>query len=132
VEMSESLLAAAIFLALSYAQHRGEHISVDLFTQSFGPRLSRAAHFLALVTTLAVFAFILWRSFDTAIYAWRVNEVSAGIVPVPIWLAKAFAAIGLSIACLETLRQIVWLLGGRDVIAEMRRAIGEEQKLGLE
>lgn len=132
VEMTEALLAASIFLALGYAQSLGEHISVDLFTQSFGPRMTRVAHYFALITTLAIFLFILWRTFDTAVYAWGVNEVSAGIVPVPIWLAKAFATVGLVVASLETMRQLVWLLAGRDVIAERRQAAREEQNLGLE
>lgn len=110
VEMTESLLATTIFLALPFAQRHGQHVVVDIIIQSFSKRWRLIAYFFALVLTCCAFILLAMQSYDGAVHSWRVGEVSAGYVPVPIWLAKLFATVGLVIAVLETIRQIIWTL----------------------
>lgn len=120
VEVTEALLAAAIFLALAYAQQRAQHVSVDILSQTFRGSLKRIVNFVILVLTLVVFLLLAWRGFDLAQHSWNRSEISAGLVPVPIWASKIAAAVGLFIAVLETLRQIIWHLIGRDIQEEAR------------
>ncbi|GGE51387.1 hypothetical protein GCM10007276_30590 [Agaricicola taiwanensis] len=108
VEMTESLLAAVIFLALPYAQRHGQHVVVDIIIQMFPTGLQLALYILALIATLAAFCLLGYQAIDGAIHAWNVGEVSAGYVPVPIWLAKILSAVGLVFAATETLRQIIF------------------------
>src|SRR5690606_43873 len=89
VEMSEALLASVIFLALPYVQRKGGHVVVDIVIQSASPRLRKVSHFIALVLTLLAFVLLAKQSYDGAVHSWQVNEVSAGYLPVPVWLAKA-------------------------------------------
>jgi TRAP-type mannitol/chloroaromatic compound transport system permease small subunit len=110
VELTESLLATTIFLALPYAQRHAQHVVVDIVVQSFPIRLQYMAFIFALVLTLLSFLLLAVEAVDGAHAAWLATEVSAGYVPVPIWLARLLSAAGLIIASLETARQIVWTI----------------------
>lgn len=107
VEISEALLAVAIFSALAYLQNTGGHVVVDVFSNGYGPRLKKFATFVILTAMLAVLVFLLWRSGVGALNAYRHNDVSAGFLRVPIWLAKIFATIGLGVAVIEAARELV-------------------------
>ena len=123
VEITEALMASAIFLALASAQQRGEHVAVDLVAQHYGPQLKRIMHFVILIATFCVFAFLAWRSFEMAQHSWAIREVSPGYLPVPIYISKAAATFGLFVALAETLRELAWLVLGRDVQGELRAEI---------
>ena len=110
VEMTESLLAVTIFLALPYAQRHYQHVVVDIAIQKLSNRWRLVVHFFALIFTLGAFCLLFMQSYQGAVHSWSVGEVSAGYVRVPVWLAKALSALGLAIAALETLRQIIWAL----------------------
>lgn len=114
VEISEALLAVAIFSALAYLQRTGGHVVVDVFSSGYGPRLKKFATFVILTAMLAVLVFLLWRSGIGAMNAYRHNDVSAGFLRVPIWLAKIFTAIGLGVAVTEAARELVRSLFGFD------------------
>jgi TRAP-type mannitol/chloroaromatic compound transport system permease small subunit len=108
VEMTESLLAAVIFLALPFAQRHSQHVVVDIIVQMLPRRWQTFLYLLALIATLAAFVLLAVQGVVGARAAWQVSEVSAGYIPVPIWLAKLLAAIGLVFASIETSRQIVF------------------------
>jgi TRAP-type mannitol/chloroaromatic compound transport system permease small subunit len=110
VEMTESLLATVIFLAMPYAQRHGQNVVVDIIIQMFSVRFQVAAYFIALIATLFAFGLLAYQAIDGARAAVEVMEVSAGYVPVPVWIAKILAAFGLVFAGLETLRQIAFTI----------------------
>ncbi|MGX0905304.1 TRAP-type C4-dicarboxylate transport system permease small subunit [Roseovarius sp. MBR-79] len=112
VEISEALLAVAIFSALAYLQRTGGHVVVDVFSSNYGPRLRKFATFVILTSMLAVLVFLLWRSGIGALNAYRHNDVSAGFLRVPIWLAKIVTTIGLGVAVTEAARQLVRAIFG--------------------
>lgn len=105
VEISEALLAITIFMALGAVQQRKGHIVVDVFVEMFGPRLSVVSAWTAQILMLAVLVFVAWRSGVSATSSTMSGEIAAGLVPVPIWLAKIIATAGLVIAALEVVRQ---------------------------
>lgn len=110
VEMSESLLATVIFLAMPYAQRHGQNVVVDIIVQMFSHRLQLAVYFVALIVTFLAFSLLAYQAIDGAQSAAAIHEVSAGYIPVPVWIAKVLAAGGLIFAAMETLRQIVFTL----------------------
>lgn len=105
VEISEALLAITIFMALGAVQQRKGHIVVDVFVEMFGSRLSVVSAWTAQILMLAVLVFVAWRSGVSATSSTMSGEIAAGLVPVPIWLAKIIATAGLVIAALEVVRQ---------------------------
>jgi TRAP-type transport system small permease protein len=126
VELTESLLATTIFLALPYAQRHAQHVVVDIVIQSFSTRWQLIAFFCALVFTFLSFLLLAVEAVDGAHAAWLASEVSAGYVPVPIWLAKLLSAAGLIIAVFETARQIVWtILWPKDALSHRGAASAE-------
>jgi TRAP-type mannitol/chloroaromatic compound transport system permease small subunit len=110
VEMTESLLATVIFLAMPYAQRHGQNVVVDIIVQMFPVRVQVIAFFIALIITFLAFVLLAYEAIDGAQAAVAAREVSAGYVPVPVWIAKVLAAGGLIFASLETLRQIVFTI----------------------
>jgi TRAP-type mannitol/chloroaromatic compound transport system permease small subunit len=108
VEMSESLLATVIFMAMPYAQRHGQNVVVDIIVQMFSVRFQVIAYVIATIGTLFAFCLMAYQAIDGAHAAVEVMEVSAGYVPVPVWIAKVLAAVGLILAALETLRQLVF------------------------
>jgi TRAP-type C4-dicarboxylate transport system permease small subunit len=122
VEITETLLAMTIFLALGYALEQHQHIVVDILTASMPPPWKLALHAVALVSMLTVLLLLSWQSFLSAQRAVQAMEVAAGYLQVPIWLAKSLSAAGLWIATLEAIRQLAWLIFKRDVAAGRRRA----------
>ncbi|PVE24883.1 hypothetical protein DC522_08140 [Microvirga sp. KLBC 81] len=126
VELTESLLATTIFLALPHAQRHAQHVVVDIIVHSFSTRWQLIAFFFALVLTFLSFLLLAIEAVDGAHSAWLASEVSAGYVPVPIWLAKLLSAAGLIIAVLETARQIVWtILWPKDALSHRGAASAE-------
>lgn len=109
-EMTEALLAAAIFSALPTVQHRRGHVVVDLIKQSFGARMRYATELLALLIACFIFFLLARQGLEGAIASARQGEVSAGLVPIPVWMAKCVAAGGLILTVLEAVRQIVFYL----------------------
>jgi TRAP-type mannitol/chloroaromatic compound transport system permease small subunit len=110
VEISESLLATVIFLAMPYAQRHGQNVVVDIIVQMFSVRAQVIAFFIALIITFLAFSLLAYQAIDGARAAVDAMEVSAGYVPVPVWIAKVLAAFGLVFAAAETLRQIVFTI----------------------
>ncbi len=121
VEITEALLATTIFLGLAYALQQHQHIVVDVITQMLGRRAKYVLHLLSLLCMLAVVLLLFWQGVNSAERAWKVTEVAAGYLPVPIWIAKALSAAGLLITVLEALRQLAWVVLFRDVEAGSRR-----------
>lgn len=114
LEITEVLLATCIILAIPYAQRRREHIEIDIFKKAFGPRLAKASSILVYVITILVFAMLARQSYASALEAVANFEVSAGYVPVPVWMGKIALVVGFSIALLVAIWQLLAALAGVD------------------
>jgi TRAP-type C4-dicarboxylate transport system permease small subunit len=96
-EICGFLLAAASFLALAKTLTSFSHIRVGMLVDRFPPKPRRctevavgaAASLIAAYATVALARFT-WKSFSF-------NDVSYGIVPVPLWLPQAVMTLGLAI-----------------------------------
>lgn len=117
-EMTEALLAAAIFMALPTVQRQRGHVVVDLLKQSFGARLRHASELISLLIAVFVFYLLARQGLDGGITSARQGEVSAGLLPIPVWIAKCVAAGGLILTALEAARQVVFMLIWRDGLSE--------------
>jgi TRAP-type C4-dicarboxylate transport system permease small subunit len=106
VDMSGTLMAAAVFLAWPLLQRRDEHIAVDLFTP-FLPRWSDGARWLmAQLAALVVFALIARGAWMQALASIAIWERSAATLGYPIWPAKLACAVGASLVLLVILHAL--------------------------
>jgi TRAP-type C4-dicarboxylate transport system permease small subunit len=123
-EFAGYLLAAASFLALAATLKRGAHIRVTVLLTSVPEPARRFLEIWALAAGAAFVAYICWHLSVLAFDSFRFNEVSYGIIPLPLWIPQAMMALGaaaLLIALLDELA-ITWKRGrpsfrsGEDVV----------------
>ncbi len=107
VEITELFLAMSIILAIPYAQRTMAHIEIDIFIQYFPPKLRRFCSIFTLLITACVYGMLLVQSYEGAVISIKTFEVSAGYLPVPIWLGKVAVTAGFAIALVESLKQII-------------------------
>lgn len=105
-EICGFLLAEASFLALAHTLASGGHIRVGMLIDRLGRArpvveagVALLATLLAGYATLAV-GRLAWKS-------WAFNDVSYGIVAVPLWLPQGIMTLGLAILVVSLL-DVAW------------------------
>lgn len=83
-EIAGFLLAGASFLALGPTFKSGGHIRVTMFLSMFGQAGRRWAEQAAAVLALVIAAYLAWHLTALAHESWRFNELSIGLVPIPL------------------------------------------------
>lgn len=112
-EIAGFLLAAASFLALAGSLTAGAHIRVTL-ALSFLPAAARqVAEALALVIATACAAWTAWFLGTMAYDSWRFNELSVGILPIPLWIPQAATFVGAALLALAFADELVRVLRGQ-------------------
>lgn len=112
-DFSGFLLAAATFLAMPYTFRSGGHIRVSLITARLRARAQFWAELAALALAATLVGFVLIYIFKLVYESWHFNDVSPGIIPIPLWLPQCFMAIGMAllwVAVIDTLAQ-TWCRG---------------------
>lgn len=121
VDMSGTLMAAAVFLSWPLLQRRDGHIAVDLFSP-FLPRWSDGLRWLlAQLAALVVFALIARGAWMQALSSMAIWERSAATLGYPIWPAKLACAIGASLVVLVILHLL-----GQAALHRLRR-LGQDR-----
>jgi TRAP-type C4-dicarboxylate transport system permease small subunit len=125
-------LAATSFLGLAYTFRENEHIRMALLLDRTrgGPR-----HALELVSlTVAAFlvGYFTWYACDMTITSYRLNDMSQGLVAVPLWIPQSGMALGLAILFVATTDDLVAALRGRSTSYETSRARKSEATAGFE
>lgn len=110
LEMSQLLIAAAVFLGLSYAQARRSHVGMDILINrlSAGPAL--VVDTITLALSCVAIAVIVWYSWEGALHALEIGDVTptAGL---PTWWSKIAVPIGGAVLCLRFIVQIIENIG---------------------
>jgi len=107
-DFSGFMLAAATFLAMPYTFRTGGHIRVTLVTSRLRPRARLGAEVAALSVAATLTGYACWFILALIEESWHFNDVSPGIVPVPLWIPQCFMALGmmlLLVAIIDTLVQ---------------------------
>ena len=87
-------MAASAFLALSYTFHSNEHIRVTLFIQRFHGQIRRRLEIWCHIIGTILAGFFAYYSVKMTVVSWQIEEVSLGLVPVPLWIPQLGMAIG--------------------------------------
>lgn len=107
-------LAAASFFALAGTLREGGHIRVTLVTGMLPKAARRIFELAAICLALAVSAYATWFSFRLVHDSFTYNDLSSGMVPVPLWLPQSSIAIGLSVLTIALVDELVCQLRGRE------------------
>ncbi len=93
-ELAAWSMAAAGFLGLPYALHHGAHIRVEVVTRFMPKALRRPAELVSTGVALALSVYLAWYIALFVFDSWRFNEVSQGLVPVPMWIPQLPMVLG--------------------------------------
>lgn len=112
VEVSELMLVCLVFLGLAAAQQQKQNYAIDILTQHLPAWLQRGLELVGYVACLAIVVMIAWPSSKQAITSFNRGEAGFGIVPFPVWPARAILALGLWLLALQFVFDIFRLLTG--------------------
>jgi TRAP-type C4-dicarboxylate transport system permease small subunit len=93
-EISSYLFAAASFLALAPTLKAGAHIRVTMALGALGEGPRRFAELFAFGLAAIAAGYIAWQFANFAYVSFRFDEVSPGVVRVPLAYPQAVMAIG--------------------------------------
>ena len=93
-EFAGYLLAAGSFLALAATLKRGAHIRVTVLLGSVPERARYFFELWALAAGAIFVGYICWHLSVLSLDSFRFNEVSYGIIPMPLWIPQAAMALG--------------------------------------
>ncbi len=112
-EFAGFLLGAASFLALAATLKRGAHIRVTMLLASVPEGARRWLELWSLTAAAAFAAFVVWHIAALSLDSFRFNEVSYGIIPMPLWIPQAAMALGATVLLIALLDElaITWRRG---------------------
>lgn len=114
-EFTGLFLVAASFLALPYALRAGAHIRVGLVLTALPPALRRAADIWSVGAGLGLSAWAAWWAVDLARDSFKYGDLSAGLVPVQLWIPQGSMALGLIVLSIALADDLVQALRGRQM-----------------
>lgn len=106
-EFAGFFLAAASFLALAYTLRHGGHIRVTLVLQGLGPRARRAAEMGAVLVGLGLSLYFTVYTVLLVGESLEYNDLSPGMVPVPLWVPQSVMAFGLAVLTIAFADELV-------------------------
>jgi len=103
-------MAASSFLGLAHTYRRNEHIRVALVVDRFSGGTRRVLETLCLTASAFLIGFFAWYAIDMAWTSHVINDVSQGLIPVPLWLPQSGMALGLLIMAIALLDDLATVL----------------------
>lgn len=112
-EIAGFLLVGASFLALASTLRMGDHIRVAILLQQVPARISWVLEVVSLGITLVLVAAFTWYSAGQAYDSYLYNEVSFGMIPIPLCIPQTVMTVGLGVFAISVLDDLVCVLSGR-------------------
>ena len=125
-------MAASSFLGLAHTYRRNEHIRVALLIERFSGGTRRLLETLCLAASAFLIGFFAWYAIDMAWTSYEINDVSQGLVSVPLWLPQGGMALGLAIMSIALLDDLVAVLAGGTpsyLVAEQSKKIAMSENI---
>jgi len=105
-------LAAATFLALAGTLRQGGHIRVTLLTVMLPPAIRRVFEIGCVLLAGAITLYASWYLFSLVTESWRYNDLSSGMVAVPLWIPQLAMVAGLVILAIALIDEFVCMIAG--------------------
>jgi TRAP-type C4-dicarboxylate transport system permease small subunit len=123
-EICGYLLASASFLALAGTLRAGAHIRVTMVLQALSGPARRVAEIWAFAFALVTSAYMTWQLATFAWVSFMFNEVSSGVVRVPLWYPQAAMVVGSLVLTIALADEVVTIMRrGRPTFRQAEDAI---------
>jgi len=111
-ELNSFLLVAMIYLGLAGTQNARANFQVTLFIERLPEWGQRWIGAVLLILLIAVSAILCWFCAHAASSSFYRNEITYGLVEVPIWPSRALIALGFALLVLQFIADVIHLLRG--------------------
>ena len=115
-------MAASFFLGLAWTLRCGEHIRVTLLVQNLKGRKRHALEITCLAVSLFLCGFFAWYAVDMTWTSYQLNDMSQGLVAVPLWIPQSAMALGLVVLAIALADDLIVALRGRAPSYEVAEA----------
>ncbi|HUJ85305.1 MAG TPA: TRAP transporter small permease [Burkholderiales bacterium] len=105
-------LAATSFLGLAWTFRSNDHIRMTLLLHHVRGRMRRALELVSLASAAFLVGTFAWYACAMTITSYQINDVSQGLVAVPLWIPQTGMALGLAILALAIVDDLFALLRG--------------------
>lgn len=105
-------LAAASFFALAHTLRAGAHIRVTLLLGNFSRPLRRLVELWCVMVASAITGYFCWYTALLVGESYRYNDLSTGMVAVPIWMPQSAMLAGLLILLVALFDDLVRIAAG--------------------
>lgn len=112
-EFAGFFLAASSFLALAYTLRMGGQIRVSLIIHNLPPRARRFIELWCTAVAGSMTGYFAWYATQLVLESLRFNDLSPGIVPVPLWIPQMPVALGLAVLTIALADDFVRVLRGK-------------------
>ncbi len=117
-EFAGYAMLASAFLALASTFGRGEHIRVTLFLQRLQGTPRRLAEIWCLVFGTLLTGYLAWFSVKLCWQSYEINDLSTGLIAIPLWMPQVGMAVGAVVLCIAVLEQLVVVAMGGPMMEE--------------
>ncbi|WP_163264131.1 TRAP transporter small permease [Chelativorans alearense] len=122
-DIGQMSMVIIVFGGMAYCDRIKGHIAVDIFENSFPPRLNRAIDIAVALLGAAIFAAIAWKIVQSAQLSLMLN-LSTNIINLPkAWFQWALAGFSILTALTMALRAVEIALTGLEAGAEQGREV---------
>ena len=125
-------LAASSFLGLAYTFRENEHIRMTLLLHHARGATRRALELVSLAVAAFLVGYFGWYACDMTVVSYRLNDVSQGLVAVPLWIPQTGMTLGLVTLFVAMTDDLVAALRGRTISYDAARSRKIEAMPGFE
>ncbi|MDX2159172.1 MAG: TRAP transporter small permease [Hyphomicrobiaceae bacterium] len=107
-------MAAMAFLGLAHTFKSGEMIRVGLLTDRLTGRAKWLSELFSLVMAGIFIGYFAWQVVVMTYTSWLINDMSTGVLVVPLWFPQLGFTIGLVILFIAIVDELVHVLAGNN------------------
>lgn len=111
--LSGFFLAAATFLALPHTLKRGGHVRVELALSYLAGTKRATLESACCILSACVVGYIAYEVLIMAYISWSQNDVTTGMMALPLWMPQSCMALGLGLLAIALIDELVTVLAGR-------------------
>lgn len=105
-------MAAMAFLGLAYTFKSGDMIRVGLLVDKLGGTKRHVVEIFCLLIGVGFVGYFSWYAVTMTIDSWRFDDMSQGVVPVPLWLPQIGYSGGLVVLLIALIDELVHVVRG--------------------
>lgn len=100
-------MGASAFLALAYTFRSNEHIRVTLIVDRLNATHQKLAARLAASLAVILSGYLALHFLKLTYISWKLNDLSAGLIALPLWIPQAAMAFGASVFFIALLEHAI-------------------------